>query len=275
MRLYNYLIASDIDGTFAKSDHQVNSDLQPYIDAIYAQQSGVALVSARMPASIQDFQTALGFTGPIVAYSGALVLDHTGNTLASTPIDYTSARKLIDYIQHKKLPLAINLYAGQMWQADTNDPRVQKEESIVHHKAKNLDIDADIWHEGIHKMLLMGDKNAILEAEDKLTQAFPELMVVRSSDILLEIMEKSVSKAPALALLRDYYHLDNEHVLVFGDGPNDAEMLKAFPRSYAMANAYPEAVAAAQVQISYSCDEAGVGRAACELLGIDVNHPCS
>lgn len=269
MQMYSYLIASDIDGTFAKSDHQVNPNLQPYIDAMYAHQVGLALVSARMPASIQDFQHALKFTGPIVAYSGALVIDHLGNTLASTPIPYEAACELMHYLQQHTLPLAINLYAGQTWQADINDPRVQKEELIVHHKADNLDINADIWDEGIHKMLLMGDKNTICEAEIQLTQAFPDLMVVRSSDILLEIMDKSVSKAPAVALLRDYYNLDNEHVLVFGDGPNDAEMLKAFPRSYAMANAYPEAIAAAQKQISYSCDEAGVGRAACEILGIE------
>lgn len=72
-----------------------------------------------------------------------------------------------------------------------------------------------------------------------------------------EVARAGANKGPALRWLCDYLGVDLADVVAFGDGDNDILMIEAAGDGVAMANAIPEALAAAD-HVTGSCDEAGV-----------------
>ena len=95
------------------------------------------------------------------------------------------------------------------------------------------------------------------EMERVLGEKFPALNVVRSSTFLLEIMDKTVSKATGIAALLKHYGLTIDEAVAFGDNYNDAEMLKLIPQSVAMANS-PEAVKKLASTVTDSNERGGI-----------------
>ena len=65
-------------------------------------------------------------------------------------------------------------------------------------------------------------------------------MSVKSSNSLLEIMAKDISKAAAVEKLCNLWNFDITKAVAFGDQYNDLEMLKTVGYGYAMANAPEE-----------------------------------
>ena len=78
-----------------------------------------------------------------------------------------------------------------------------------------------------------------------------------SKSALLEISGSGVSKASTLARCCAQRGVRPEEVVAFGDMPNDLEMLAWAGRSYAVANAHPE-VLAAVARHTVSNDQDGV-----------------
>jgi hydroxymethylpyrimidine pyrophosphatase-like HAD family hydrolase len=74
-----------------------------------------------------------------------------------------------------------------------------------------------------------------------------------------------VSKATTLARLCDEHGIDAAEVAAFGDMPNDLPMLMWAGRSYAVANAHPEVLAAVDVTVAANDDD-GVARTIEELF---------
>ena len=93
--------------------------------------------------------------------------------------------------------------------------------------------------------------------ERTLGEKFPALNVVRSSKFLLEIMDKSVSKATGIKVLLKHYGFTLDEAVAFGDNYNDAEMLKLIPQSVAMANA-PDAVKKLAAAVTDSNEHSGI-----------------
>ena len=67
--------------------------------------------------------------------------------------------------------------------------------------------------------------------EEDVKNAFPEVAVVKSSDILLEIIAKGISKAEAVKRFCAHLGISPEETIAFGDNFNDVEMLEAVGRS--------------------------------------------
>ena len=96
---------------------------------------------------------------------------------------------------------------------------------------------------GVNKFLCICAPGTILGIEEDVKNAFPEVAVVKSSDILLEIMAKGISKAEAVKRFCAHLGISPEETIAFGDNFNDVEMLEAVGRSYVMGNAPEEILA--------------------------------
>lgn len=72
-----------------------------------------------------------------------------------------------------------------------------------------------------------------------------------------EVMRAGANKGSALRWLCEHLGVDTADTMVFGDGDNDIEMLRAAGDGVAMGNAIPEVLACAD-HVTLSCDEAGV-----------------
>ncbi len=89
-----------------------------------------------------------------------------------------------------------------------------------------------------------------------------------SDSTLLEISAAGVTKASTLALVCADLGIASADVLAFGDMPNDLGMLEWAGTSYAMANAHPSVVAAADA-VAPGNDEDGVAATLEQIFGAD------
>jgi Cof subfamily protein (haloacid dehalogenase superfamily) len=234
-----------------------------------AAQVPFCLVSARSPEGLYPIQRALGFSGPLACFSGAYVLDHEGNELLSHVIPTADAVKIKQHLARHYPKLTVGTYGFHTWIVDDrSDPRVQREEWYVQASSEECrDVEAAFGLRGVHKFLLMGEPEQVLQAEQTLSAMYPELNVVRSNETLCEVMSKQASKRRAVELLCSHYGASREGAVAFGDGPNDRDMLEAVDNSYAMTNAEDVVKRAAAYVLPWSNEECGVTRQL-ELLGL-------
>ena len=224
------------------------------------QEKGIVFVinSARSPSGIYPILREKGIFCPIICYSGALVMDEAGNVLSSAGMDKKTAGEVVSFIETRGFDCSWNLYSVDTWIVkDRKDPRVVREEKIVH--AEALEGTVDLLPEGakIGKVLCMCAPDRIIEIQRELVTRFPDMSVVRSSDILLEIMAGGINKGGGV---REFCRLKGIPVgetVGFGDHYNDAEMLEAVGLPFLMGNA-PDDLKQRFPGVTRSCDEDGI-----------------
>lgn len=99
------------------------------------------------------------------------------------------------------------------------------------------------------------DKRAVWEAVDQR----PELTRASSLPCNVEITHAGADKGSGLSWLCDYLGVSTTDTIAFGDSSNDIAMLRAAGDGVAMANAFPECLAAAD-HVTASCQDSGVAR---------------
>lgn len=252
---------TDVDGTLVDNDHHPILESAPLMERLAAK-IPICLVSARSPEGLYPIQRQLGFSGPMACFSGAYVLDEKGEELYSVTIPLANALEIKSYLERELPDVVCGTYGFHDWIVDDrSDPRVQREEYFVQAESReSRDLASTFGERGVHKFLLMGEPPAISAAQRTVAARYPELNVVRSNDILCEIMSKQATKSHAVEVLCRHFGLDRADAVAFGDGPNDIDMLDAVDESYAMANAEPEVKAAAAHVCAWSNVEAGVAR---------------
>ena len=127
-------------------------------------------------------------------------------------------------------------------------------EEILYNKKIPLDDTKNILP---NKILVMCEPPTCEDMEKKLGAQFPKLNVVRSAPHLLEIMDKSVSKAAGIEILLKHYNIKIEEAVAFGDNYNDVEMLQYIPQSVAMKNA-PAAIQKIASAVTDSNEDGGI-----------------
>ena len=131
-----------------------------------------------------------------------------------------------------------NVPAGYYLVKDEDNKAVKREENITNVKACQADfkelINKDILP---NKILCMTKANISSKIEAVLQEKFPQLNIVRSSDILIEIMNKDVSKANGIEVLLRHLNMIPAQAIAFGDNYNDLDMLELAGVGVAMNNA--------------------------------------
>lgn len=261
------IVFSDVDGTLVGDDHHPLADTAPVMREVAARVP-VCLVSARSPEGLYPIHEQLGFSGPIACYSGAYVLDADGTELFSKTISVSEAVGIKEYLSSELPHLTVGAYGFHDWVVDDrSDPNIQREEYLVQAQSRECsDLALAFGKCGMHKFLLMGQPNEILEAERTVSERYPHLNVVRSSDILCEVMAGGASKSNAVRLVCERYGVGLDQAVAFGDGHNDLDMLLEVRQSYAMANAEPEVKAAATHVIPWTNAQGGVAHTLEQLV---------
>ena len=253
------IVFSDIDGTFLTNDHKVTAQTEKAVKALLDKEIPFVLVSARMPEAIYPITKKLGITIPIISYSGGLVLTEKEEVLYSKTIKTEQVQQVLSEIEHRWPEVTVNYYAGRRWFVrDVNDERVQNEINITSAKAENANFDELIKNQVMpNKILIMCDPPICEEMERELGREFLELNVVRSSKILLEIMDKTVSKATGIEVMLKHFGFKPEEAIGFGDNYNDVEMFKYVGCGVAMGNA-PDKIKGIVNEITDTNEESGI-----------------
>ncbi len=231
-------ILSDIDGTLLTDDHHMSPKTR---DAIKSLDIPFLPVSARSPEGIYPILKENDIVCPMICFSGGLILDEKGQVLYENGMNYNQTEEVITFIKEKKFDCTINIYALHDWLVeDKEDPRVLREERIVKAEAQKGTLSSLDPSRKIHKLLCMCNPLYTKEIERSLKDRFPHCSIACSSDILIEIMNEGVTKADAINHLCDYYSINKQDIVAFGDNYNDIEMISEFKNSFAMANGEEE-----------------------------------
>lgn len=228
------IIFSDIDGTLLNSEHKITENTKKKIKEFEVSGIPFILVSARMPAGIYPLQKDLDIKSPIVCYSGGLVIDKNGNEICASLYSYN--QWIVDDIENE-------------W--------IFQEVKITNAKPICGNIKSILNNKEVHKILCMGNPEAISELGGKLKKKYPELSVYKSKDTYLEIMDGSASKSNAIKVLCKSMNIEIEDSISFGDNYNDIDMLKVTGKGYAMGNA-PDDVKREADYITLDNDKDGI-----------------
>ncbi len=230
------VVFSDIDGTLLHSDHQMSVATKEAILSLQAKDIPFVIVSARSPSGIYPILKKNDFSCAIIAYSG--------------------------------FDLTANIYSGDDWIVEKRDERVLREEHIVEAKARVASFDDLNDDMSVNKILCMCNPDYTNEIEKALKECFKDVVISKSSDILIEINALGITKAHAVEVLCDYYHCPMDQAIAFGDNYNDLSMLEAVGHPYLMANA-PQALLEKLPTHTLSNDEDGLVYALKQLQLID------
>ncbi|SHE51032.1 Cof-type HAD-IIB family hydrolase [Alkalibacter saccharofermentans] len=254
------MIFSDIDGTILDSNHKVSKKTKDVVKKLGRMKIPFILVSARMPNGIRTVIKELEINSPIVAYSGALVLDEEGSTISERFIKLQQALEISHYIRNFFPGVCVSLYSEDIWfTEDSKNPWIIEEENITEVKSKQVESFSILGDIKVHKLLCMGNQYDIRDMEKALIDHFTGIKVYKSKSTYLEIMSVNASKSSAMKSLCEKYKTSMEETIAFGDNYNDIDMLESAGLGVAMGNALDEVKKVAD-KITFSNDEDGVYR---------------
>lgn len=234
------IIFSDVDGTLLNSKHEITTKTLNILKEKIATGTYFAIVSARSPSGIYPIVNTYNLKCFIISYSGALILDENREVIFSKGMTKKNAQVILDFIEHNKLDLSWCVYSMDDWIVKSKlDPRIIREEKIVKAKSNEGDL-SFVTNNIVNKILCICNPDKILSIEDALKNRFPDFSIVKSSPILLEIMEKGINKAEAIKILCDKLNVSCSNTIAFGDNYNDLEMLKFVNKGFLMGNAPDE-----------------------------------
>lgn len=234
------IVFCDIDGTLLDSGHQMTPLTRKAIHTLQEKEIMFVIISARSPSGIYPILKENDFQCPIIAYSGALLLDEKRQVLFHKGMKKNVAKQIIQFAEEKQCDMSWCVYAMDDWIVKNKaDERIRKEERIVKAEARQASIE-EVCGEEINKILCICNPEAILHIEEQLKNNFPSLSIAKSSDSLLEVMEKGITKAGAIKKVCRLWNIPLQNTVAFGDNYNDVEMLETAGTGFLMGNAPEE-----------------------------------
>lgn len=258
------LIATDLDGTTVRSDFTVSERTVKAFARVERAGAMVVMVTGRPPRWISPVANLVGHRGVAICANGALVYDlHTERVIGSHLMAAEAVRGAVEVLGRALPGIGFAAeyedgiryshgYEPSGWDKHAADKSIGLDELVTRPAAKLLarhpELDAD---------------ELLLQAADLVGDLVSPTHA--NGHRLLEMSALGVSKASTLADLCDRHGIDAADVAAFGDMPNDLEMLMWAGRSYAVANAHPQVLAAVDVTVAANDDD-GVARTIEELF---------
>lgn len=252
------LAAIDLDGTLLGSDHAVSPGNAAAVRRAASTGAKIVLASGRQWRTIDAFAGQLGLPpeAPIIAYNGAMIRTHGGETWFHKPLPAQASQTIVHYCVANGYHL--NLYHDDTLYVQNDTPwgRLYRERTgTVPHITDLTQFDG----KKPTKLLLIDT----LETTNRLLIRFqaefgPSLYITKTEDEFLEFMDPDISKGVALAQTAERLGLTAAQCVAFGDSYNDLSMVEWAGMGIAMENARPELKGVAQ-RIAPTADADGVG----------------
>lgn len=265
--LQRALILSDIDGTLIDTHHQLQPEVIQAVQDYHHAGGHFVLASARPVLGMTPLARQLAVALPIAALNGALIVETDPDdpnhmtTLLEQPLPDGDAAALITRIRDAGLPISINLHAGTRWVVEAHDAWSKQEGDILGFQPETEPL-MPLATSGtaIHKVLCMGEPDAIDQLAALVAASDLALDASRSKPTYLELTARGVAKSTALRHLADYWNLPIDQTMAIGDGENDLPMMQAAGLGVAMGNALPTVAATIATKVADN-DHAGVAEA--------------
>lgn len=251
------LVATDLDGTLLRTDGTLSDATVEVLRRVQERGVRVVVVTARPLRWMEElWERVGGGRGIGIVSNGAITYDIESRTVlhqAGIAADEGLALTAAIRAAVPGTSFALECVSGLRHET----PYVEMHPTPPGTPVGEL---AQIWDEPAVKVLA---QHLTLDPDDFRTRVV-EAVGDRATptwtvDRLMEISAAGVTKGHALAALCDRLGVTAGDVLAFGDMPNDLAMLAWAGTSYAVANAHPSVLEAAD-QVAPSNDDDGVAR---------------
>lgn len=225
----------DLDGTALLPDHSISPILVETLDKARHQGIEVVVCTGRnYSASLSSVQ-ALKIKNYVINYNGGRIFDlNAQKVLSETQLTPTLVEGLIQFATHNSLHL--NLYHDDFLYVEA-----ATEEAEFYKKTTNTDYHVIDFKNFIGKpstkALIVAPPDHAPTIIQKLQGEFFDITIVPSTDTLIEILPKGMSKARGVEFITNKLGIDPANTMAFGDQWNDFEMLNYVGHGYLMGNA--------------------------------------
>jgi Cof subfamily protein (haloacid dehalogenase superfamily) len=259
------LIATDVDGTLLNTQERITPRTRDAIRAAVAAGATFVLATGRPPRWIPPVVEELGFAPMAVCANGAVVYDAAADRIVS-------ARTLPVDVLTELAEIAVRVVPGAGLAAErigrtAHDSATPQFVSAPGYEHAWLNPDnTEVSHQDLLsapavKLLVrkLGMSSAELAAALGRHVGLLGDVTYSTNDGLVEISPVGISKALGIEEVARPLEVCAEDVVAFGDMPNDVPMLRWAGHGVAMANAHPDAIAAAN-EVTTDNDDDGLAR---------------
>ena len=262
------LIVSDMDDTLLNERGLLSPATIEAIEAARAAGAELVLASGRMPCAMRSFSKELKVTLPMIAYNGAELVDPaTHEIIYRLHVSPELSLELIKYCE--ELGLHVQAYDGDYFLTPVDNEKAREYRDSVYGVALMRVTDRPLsecvtWSQP--KLLAITDPGETVELLEKINAKFGDRLISGiSRPQYIESISPEAGKERALRELCRQLNIPAEEVIAFGDGQNDAGMIRFAGLGVAMANAREEVRAQADL-IAPSNHEDGVAQVIMQLL---------
>lgn len=250
------LIATDLDGTLMAPDHMtVTERTKAALLSAHNKGIKIAIATGRTLVITKAVTDQLPFVDYVIYSNGAAVYDRkAGCAIYEDQMPWTMANRIISFLE--AYPVCYEVYAGgrSHMRRDKMDYLALKDipAAFIEELSKDVVLHEDLLAEmqglEVEKINLFN----LPAGHDTEIRAFletiPQLHLTSAIADDIEITFGSADKGKALAGMCAALQIAPKDVMSFGDAGNDVGMLRFAGWSFAMANARPDAKAAAKYE---------------------------
>jgi hypothetical protein len=197
--------------------------------------------------SIEPYLAESGIREPVVCYQGGAVVDPaTRDFLLHQPIELEVAREAI-------AALAARGFSPNIYVDDQLFVAYETEYSRAYSQFQHLPVtevgDLLAWLDRPPtKLVQVADPPVLAELRPALEQKFDGRMFVTTSlPYMLELGNPAVTKGSGMTFVAKLLGLELDHVVAFGDGENDVELLDVAGLGVAVESGHPRLLAIADM----------------------------
>ncbi len=254
------LIAIDMDGTLLNETKEISERNKEAIRKAKEMGRHVVIATGRPLVGIRKYLEELDMNGDgdyVIAFNGALVQEaKSGRVIAKITLTWQDYQDL--YPVSQSLGVHIQALSETHVMTPVANPYTEVEATINDIETEVIPVAKVNPDTTIIKVMFVDEPEKLDEAVRLLPEWVKEkYTIVRSSDIFLEFLDKRVNKGTGVEALSKEIGVNQEKVICIGDAGNDIAMISFAGLGVAMANAFDEVKAVADV-ITKSNEEDGV-----------------
>ena len=239
--IFMYLIASDLDGTLLNSHKKLSEDTKNYIKKI-AKNNIFIIATSRCYFDCLDIYNELELTTPIICNSGAFIYSYNNDSLIRlrNSIDNDAFK---DIFSHFKKDIINTIFHVNndiyMYKLDSryNFFFYIKEETQFHElDFENAHFPQPISIHIFIKPEILEDFRVYIAKNHQ--NINPIFIGADKTMAILELRLNQSTKGNALKKVIEYFNIDLENTIAFGDGDVDLDMLYAVKKGFLMKNSF-------------------------------------
>ncbi len=275
------VIIMDVDGTLTNSEKKITERTKKTL--IRAQEEGAILVlaSGRPTSGLMDYAKELKMDehhGLLVSFNGAKVVEcQTNKVLFNETMSVEEGQAVLEYMKKFDVKPMIDkddyLFVNDVYNCyvqykDKPFNVIQYESRGGKFKLCEKDDLAAFADYPLNKILTAGDPEYLKENYEQMMEPFKDtLSCMFTGPFYFEFTAKGIDKAKALDSVLIPMGYKKEEMIAFGDGHNDASMVKYAGIGIAMANAVDDLKEIAD-EVTLSNEEDGIAYTLTEYLKI-------